>query len=100
MKCYVLRKQKKYSDAISLLQNMISYIEQLHQKALTQKEKESRIVKINDNFSLIYNDSAIELYEQKEYKGALDLFQKSLSMKPDDYGITANIGDCYLVGRD
>lgn len=95
---FVLRKKKNYADAIALLQNMIAYLDQLHPKALQSKERQDRVRKIHENFALLYNDSATELFEQKEFDEALKIFKEALRFKPNDHGILSNIGDCYLVG--
>lgn len=94
---FILRKKKNYADAIALLQSMIAYLDNLHPNALQQNERQDRVRKIHENFALLYNDSATELFEQKEFGEALKIFKEALRFKPDDHGIVSNIGDCYLV---
>lgn len=98
LKAYILRKQKKFSDTIYILERMEEYLSKLHPAALPASEVVNRKKKISDNFALLYNDMAAYLFDQKDYKDASLLFMQAKKFKIDDPGILCNIGDCALVG--
>lgn len=97
MKCYIHRLQKKFTETIHDLESMTTHLQKLPAEALSAEEKASRSVKINENYALLYNDIAQYLYQQKEYKDAVKIFQEAKKFKIDDVGILCNIGDCALV---
>ncbi len=97
MKSYIHRKQKRFKETIVDLESMQHYQQQLHPQALTHDERDSRMKRIHLNYALLYNDMAAYLYEQKEYKDAVLLFQEAKKFRIDDPGILCNIGDCALV---
>lgn len=75
---------------------MLTYMKQIHPEAIPAEEKERRTGKINQSMSLMYNDMATYLFEQKEYKDAIVLFQQAKSFNIKDIGILLNIGDCAI----
>lgn len=97
MRVYILRKQRKFKEAIFDLESMQSYLSKLHPNAVSQDEIKRRRERISENFALLYNDMAAYLFEQKDYKDASMLFLEAKKFKIDDPGILCNIGDCALV---
>lgn len=97
LKAFLLRKQKKFSDTIYILERMDEYLTKLHPSALPADEMARRKSKISDNFALLYNDMAAYLFEQHDYKDASMLFLQAKKFKINDAGILCNIGDCALV---
>lgn len=97
MKCYIHRLQKKFTETIHDLETMSAHLQKLPTEALTKAERELRTKKINESYALLYNDIAQYLFQQKEYKDAVKIFQEAKKFKIDDVGILCNIGDCALV---
>src|SRR5437870_2571905 len=42
-----------------------------------------------------YNDDGVRLFAKGDYRDARDSFQAALTLRPNDAGLTYNLGECY-----
>nr|MDQ3820014.1 tetratricopeptide repeat protein [Acidobacteriota bacterium] len=101
--------KKKYADAVSLLQEVVSADSQdyqawtelgtaylLQNNAAEAEKSYLRAIEVKPSFALAHLDLARLHMSQKDYDGAIEVLSKAVALNPPSADANLLLGECYL----